>query len=319
MDKEKLFKHLNQRYSSKRDIVSRIPLGIQPDPVWRELLDRRRSRSTVLPLYGRMGTPYWYVTTDKMVTASEKIVEELYENNSEFDPYTGSASVSTLEEVFYTGFVEGVQLSMQAAMEFLTSGMPPRDIEEQIITNNRQAGNYAAANLYRPIDADFLCELAYILTDGMDNGGHALRETDEADFVSPNGEEYEFTPAYMLPDRVGELCSFLEMTDVHPLIKAAAAQAYILILRPFQEGNERLSRILSYMILLRAGYSFFGDISLSALAAKRSYAYFEAVANIMRDENGGDITYFLEYFIELLSRAVDERRLRLRQNAERER
>ena len=29
------------------------------------------------------------------------------------------------------------------------------------------------------------------------------------------------------------------------------------------------------------------------------------MANIMREENGGDLTYFLEYYLELLSRAVD--------------
>ncbi len=319
MDKERLFKHLDQRYSSKRDMVTRIPLGVQPETLWRELLDRRRSRSAILPLYGLNGTPYWYVTTDKMIAASEKIVEELYETDTEYDPFTGPASVSTLEEIFYTGFVEGVQLTMQTAMEFLTSGLPPRDIEEQLITNNRQAGSYAAANLYRTIEPDFLRELVYILTDGMDTGGHDFRAADEVDWISPDGETYVFPSAYIIPDRVSELCAFLAMPDVHPLIKAAAAQAYILVLRPFPEGNDRLSRILSCMILIRAGYTFFGDISISALIAKRSYAYFEATANILREENGGDLTYFIEYFLELLSRAVDERKLRIRQNEERDR
>lgn len=317
MDKEKLFGHLDRRYSSKRDMITRIPLGTQPEVLWRELLERRRARSVILPLYSCRGTPYWYVTTDKMIAASEKIVEDLYETDIEFDPYMCPTSVSTLEEVFYTGFVEGVQLTMQAAMEFLTSGLPPRDIEEQLITNNRQAGNYAAVNLFRTIDKTFLSELAFILTDGMDNGGRDFRNTNYVDFVSPDGEEYEFPAAITVPDRINDLCVFLAASDVHPLIKAAVAQAYILVIRPFPEGNERLGRILSIMILLRAGYTFFADVSLSSLIAKRSYAYFEAAANILRAENGGDLTYFVEYFLELLSRAVDERKLRMRQNEER--
>lgn len=90
----------------------------------------------------------------------------------------------------------------------------------------------------------------------------------------------------------------------------------MIILRPFPEGNERLGRVLSSMILLRAGYSFFSDVSLSALIARKSYGYYEAMANILREENGGDLTYFLEYFLELLSRAVDERRLRMTQREE---
>ena len=40
------------------------------------------------------------------------------------------------------------------------------------------------------------------------------------------------------------------------------------------------------------------------------------MANIMREENGGDLTYFLEYYLELLSRAVDERRLRMSKKEE---
>ena len=128
MDREKLFRHLEQRYTSKRDMISRIPLGTQPDALWQELLNQRRSRSTVLPLYNYKGLPYWFVTTDKMVAASEKVVEALYEIETEFDPYTETLPVSTLEEVFYTSYVEGSQISIQAAMDFLTSDLPPREI-----------------------------------------------------------------------------------------------------------------------------------------------------------------------------------------------
>ena len=316
MDRELLFRHLEQRYTSKRDMISRVPLGVQPDALWQELLNQRRSKSTVLPLYNYKGTPYWYVTTDKMVAASEKIVEALYENEADFDPYTEPPTVSTLEEVFYTSYVEGSQITMQAAMDFLTSGQPPRDIEEQLITNNRLASNYASANLFRPIEAGFLRELIYILTDGMDDGGQDYRTADVADYTPADGEQVIFPSARTVPDRVGELSAFLAMPQMHPLIKAATAQAYMMILRPFPEGNERLARVLSSIVLLRAGYSFFSEISLSALIARKSYGYYEAIANILREENGGDLTYFLEYFLELLSRAVDERRLRIQRREE---
>ena len=312
MDREKLFRHLEQRYTSKRDMISRIPLGTQPDALWQELLNQRRSRSTVLPLYNYKGLPYWFVTTDKMVAASERVVEALYEIETEFDPYTEALPVSTLEEVFYTSYVEGSQISIQAAMDFLTSDLPPRDIEEQMIANNRQASNYASGNLYRPIDAEYLKELVYLLTDGMDQGGQDYRSTNEVDFTPTSGEAFEFPSARTIPERLGELSAFLELPNTHPLVKAAVAQAYLMILRPFPEGNERLGRMVSNIILLRAGYTFFSEISLSALIARKSYSYYEAMLNILREENGCDLTYFIEYYLELLSRAVEERRLRQR-------
>ena len=234
----------------------------------------------------------------------------------DYDPYAEPPTVSTLEEIFFTSYVEGSQMTIQAAMDFLTGGQPPRDIEEQLITNNRVAGSYASANLYRPIEAGLLRELITILTDGMDEGGQDYRTTETVDYSPADGEQFSFPSARTVPDRVGELSAFLASPQIHPLIKAAVAQAYMIILRPFPEGNERLGRVLSSMILLRAGYSFFSDVSLSALIARKSYGYYEAMANILREENGGDLTYFLEYFLELLSRAVDERRLRMTQREE---
>ena len=56
MNREKLFKNLEKRYTSKRDMISRIPLGVNPDSLWQELLNLRRSSSTVLPLYSCLCT-----------------------------------------------------------------------------------------------------------------------------------------------------------------------------------------------------------------------------------------------------------------------
>ena len=192
MDREKLFRHMQQRYVSKRDFLSRIPLGVQPDTLWLELLNRRRAGSTVLPLYGCSGAPYWFFTTDRMVASSDKIVEALLENDTDFDPYTEAPTVSTLEEVFYTSYVEGSPMTMQAAMDFLTGGQPPRDIEEQLITNNRLAGSYAGANLYHPIETGFLRELAEILTDGMDGGGGDFRTDDRVGDAPASEEQFAF-------------------------------------------------------------------------------------------------------------------------------
>ena len=316
LDKETIYRHLNSRYCSKRDMIARIPLGIQPDAFWQDFLHRRRAQSVSLPLYNGNGNAYWYVTTEKMIDASEKIVKTLYEEGTEYDPYTEPPPVVTLEEAFFTSYVEGAQITMQAAMDFLYSGQPPRDIEEQMITNNRIAGRYSEENLHRRIDLEFLRDLAFYLTDGMDGGGSEFRTSNDVDYASPDDECFSFPSAASIPNSMEILCSFLASPLYHPLIKAGVAQGYMLLLRPFSEGNDRIGRILSNMILLRAGYTFFSDVSLSALIARRSYAYYEAIANILREENGGDQTYFLEFFLELLSRAVDERVLRRRRNDE---
>ena len=251
-----------------------------------------------------------------MIAASERIVETLFETENADEPFPALQTVSTLEEVFFTSFVEGSKLELRDAMEFIQSDNPPREAEEQLIVNNRNAGSYAGQNLYRPLDEALLRDLAYILTEGMEGGGGEYRAWDDAEIPSMQGEPYTVPQAGAVPEKMRELLDYLSDSGVHPLIKAGVAQAWLLIVRPFPDGNERLGRLLSSMILIRAGYTFFSEISLSALIARRGYGYYEAVANLLREENGGDLTYFLDYFMDLLSRAVEERRLRQQRREE---
>ena len=304
MDKERLLRYLNQKYMSKCEIACNLPLGMNADEVWYTILEERLSKRTNLPLRNIHGDCYWYVLTDKMIAASEKIVEELIEHSAEQE----FNSVSTIEEVFFTSYMEGAQISIQDAMAFLQSGEDAQDVEELMLLNNRQAGNFAASNIYHAIDEDYLHTLAFILTNGLDNGGGNYRLTDSIEIPSMRGETFEVPCSSDISGLVSEFTDFLADPKIHPLIKSAVSQAWILIVRPFPEGNERLARILSEIILIRAGYSFFSSVSLSAIIARNGYGYFNAIANILRTENGGDLTYFIEYFLTLLSSAIDELR-----------
>ena len=308
MNKDTLLQYFDRHYIPRRDMLPRIPLGTNPDEFWKEIESRRRARSTTLPIHSPAGSPYWFVTTDRMVSASEAIVEELMASDD--SAFHGPPILAPLEEVFYTSYVEGSPMTMQAAMEFLQGGEEPRDVEEQMIVNNRSALNFAASNLYHPVDEEFIRMLALILTQNMEGGGQDYRTTDWTEIPSMMGEAYELPSALSVPDRMKELTAYLADPLVHPLMKAAVAHAWILAARPFPEGNERLARLLSTVILVRFGYTFLGEISLSELVAKNGYPYYNAIANILRKENGGDLTYFLEYYLLLLAQAVDERRQR---------
>ena len=167
--------------------------------------------------------------------------------------------------------------------------------------------------MYHAIDRNYLHNLAYFLTEGLDNGGGDFRMMDSIEIPSMQGESILLPSADRIPEQAENFTVFLADTKTHPLIKAAAAQAWILAVRPFPEGNERLARLLSNVILIRTGYRFFGEISISSVIARTSYDYFRAIANILRPENGADLTYFLEYYMTALSGTVHELRARREQ------
>lgn len=308
MDKERLFRFLDQKYLSRCELANKLPLGMDPDEVWKTVLDGRLAKAVRLPLKNAHGNHYWYVLTSRMITASEVIVEELMEHSAEQENCT--VSVSTIEEIFFTSYMEGSQISIQDAMMFLQNGREAQDIEELMLLNNRQASSFAVQNMFHTIDEDYLHTLAYILTNGLDNGGGDFRLTDSIEIPSMRGEAYEVSCNSAIAGLTAEFTQFLADPKVHPLIKSAVSQAWVLTVRPFPEGNERLARLLSSVILIRAGYTFFSNVSLSALIARNGYSYFNAIANILRTENAADLTYFVEYYLTLLSSAVTELRTR---------
>lgn len=308
MDKERLFRFLDQKYLSRCELANKLPLGMDPEEVWKTVLDGRLAKAIRLPLKNAHGNHYWYVLTSRMITASEVIVEELMEHSAEQENCT--VSVSTIEEIFFTSYMEGSQISIQDAMMFLQNGREAQDIEELMLLNNRQASSFAVQNMFHTIDEDYLHTLAYILTNGLDNGGGDFRLTDSIEIPSMRGEAYEVPCNSAIAGLTAEFTQFLADPKVHPLIKSAVSQAWVLTVRPFPEGNERLARLLSSVILIRAGYTFFSNVSLSALIARNGYSYFNAIANILRTENAADLTYFVEYYLTLLSSAVTELRTR---------
>ena len=321
MDKEKLLSYFQAHYLSRQEVLFKLPLNISIDSFWPELLNRRKARAQLLPLYNASGMPYWYVLTDRMIAASERLCEEAIGQDTAFDPYRAGMTSAMTEEMFFTSFVEGAQIPLQEAMDFLQRGTEPESIQEQMIWNNRRAWAEMTATIYRPLDGSFVRGLAFMLTEEMDDCAEDYRQTDQHPIAAMNNESYEVPPAYSLPDRMNEYYDFLQKPDIHPLIKAAVAQAYLLVIRPFPEGNERLSRMMSSAVLLRSGYDFFRDISISSVIARESYRYYKCMCDIIRSENGGDLTYFLQYYLELLVRALDVRneRQRKREQEARER
>lgn len=260
--------------------------------------------------------PYWYVLTDRMIAASERLCEEAMRQESDFDPYRAGMTSAMTEEMFFTSFVEGAQIPLQEAMDFLQRGTEPESIQEQMIWNNRRAWAEMTGTIYRPLDDSFVKTLAYMLTEEMEGCAENYRQTDQHVIAAMNSEPYDVPTAYSLPNRMYEYYAYLQRPDEHPLIKAAVAQAFLLVTRPFPEGNERLSRMMSSAVLMRCGYDFFRDISISSVIARESYRYYKCMREIIRAENGGDLTYFLQYYLELLVRALDMRNERLRKREE---
>jgi len=69
----------------------------------------------------------------------------------------------------------------------------------------------------------------------------------------------------------------LESGDLHPLINIALFIVVFLEIHPFQDGNGRLSRILTTLLLLRSGYAYVPYSSLESIIEQSKDAYYLAL------------------------------------------
>ncbi|MBI4159604.1 Fic family protein [Candidatus Wolfebacteria bacterium] len=88
---------------------------------------------------------------------------------------------------------------------------------------------------------------------------------------------FETTPAYLAQKETTELVDWtyeaLENNRFHPLLIIANFIIEFLKIHPFEDGNGRLSRVLTNLLLLRSGYQFMQCVSHEQLVEKRKDEY----------------------------------------------
>ncbi len=116
------------------------------------------------------------------------------------------------------------------------------------------------------------------------------------------GIVFETATPFETPRRMEALvrwaASALEQGDHHPLLVIAVFVVRFLAIHPFQDGNGRLSRVLTMLLLLRAGYPYVPYSSLERIVEENKEAYYRALRRAQAtldqgEENLSDWVAFL--------------------------
>ena len=111
------------------------------------------------------------------------------------------------------------------------------------------------------------------------------------------------------PDRVEEeMERFLVWFDgeepVSSVIRSAIAHFWFVSIHPFEDGNGRLARILSDILLARGEKSDFRFYNVSSQINKDKNRYYDILERMQRGD--GDITEWLVWYMQKLVEALDE-------------
>jgi Fic family protein len=95
------------------------------------------------------------------------------------------------------------------------------------------------------------------------------------------GIVFETASPFDTPMQMAELVTWASQTyeskELHPLLVTSVFIVVFLAIHPFQDGNGRLSRILTTLLLLRAGYLYVPYSSMEAIIERSKDAYYLAL------------------------------------------
>lgn len=111
------------------------------------------------------------------------------------------------------------------------------------------------------------------------------------------------------PKRIDEeMAQFLDwfnrQENVNSVIRSAIAHFWFVSIHPFEDGNGRLARILSDMLLARADKSKFRFYNISSQINKDKKHYYNILESAQHGD--GDITEWIYWYAKILSVALDE-------------
>jgi len=105
-------------------------------------------------------------------------------------------------------------------------------------------------------------------------------------------------PGYATEDAMKTLVKWLKLKDsINPIIKTAAFVYEFLSIHPFQDGNGRLSRLLTTLLLLQNGYTWIEYVSFEHEIEKRKKQYYKALRNCQAKRPNEDISEWVEFFL----------------------
>jgi len=117
------------------------------------------------------------------------------------------------------------------------------------------------------------------------------------------GVIFATTPAYLTPKRMQELVDWtryaLARAKIHPLLIIGSLIVEFLAIHPFQDGNGRLARILTNLLMLQAGYAYVPYASHEKFVEDNKAEYYVALRRGQKTlwTDREDVTPWLEFFL----------------------
>ena len=208
--------------------------------------------------------------------------------------------------------IEGIITTNSRLKQLVENKTTPRNRDEQEILGYRNALNIIHESYEAiPVRSSYILQLhgELLKHTAFSYGGKFKTTPNEIDMVLENGEKIVlFKPLepYETPSAVECLCEEYNKAYgegiVDPLILIPNFILDFLCIHPFNDGNGRMSRLLTLLLLFRAGYIVGQYISIEKAIADTKETYYEVLQQADRDWHSGenDPKPFIKYMLGII-------------------
>lgn len=205
--------------------------------------------------------------------------------------------------------IEGIVTTAVRIKQLCDQKTTPRNRDEEEISGYRDALSLIHESYeYIPIKSSYILQLHQVLYRYSQRGiGGRFKNTQNyITEIKESGEQIvRFMPLdpFETPTAIEKMCeSFNRETDaceIDPLILIPAFIVDFLCVHPFNDGNGRMSRLLTTLLLYRAGYVVGKYVSLESKIEKTKESYYKALekSDINRNRGENDLTPFIKYIL----------------------
>lgn len=217
--------------------------------------------------------------------------------------------IAKIQSTEASNAIEGIVTTNTRIRQLVEEKTTPRNRDEQEIAGYRDVLNLIHESFDAiPITRNFILQLHKIMYSHMNNpmAGQTKNVQNYISATYPDGHaEILFTPMapYETPEALDQICQEYNRVignfELEPLIAIPVFIHDFLCIHPFNDGNGRMSRLLTTLLLYRSGFYVGKYISLEAKIAKNKDLYYDALNRSQTGWHEGteDALPFIKYLL----------------------
>ena len=217
--------------------------------------------------------------------------------------------IAKIQSTEASNAIEGIVTTNTRIKQLVEEKTAPRNRDEQEIAGYRDVLNVIHESFDAiPITKNYILQLHKMLYSHMNNplAGQTKTVQNYISATYPDGHtETVFTPLapFETPDALEKICEEYSRVignfEVEPLIIIPIFIHDFLCIPPFHDGNGRMSRLLTTLLLDRSGFNVGKYISLEAKIAKNKDLYYDALRRSQDGwhEGNEDVIPFIKYLL----------------------